>query len=241
MTQTTSTQGRSTLKECVCGKLFRVYPYQTKRGFGNYCSRACLFASPEYKEKVSKGTKGHRVNREAIGQGQRNLIASGKHNFNPSSQKNATLQKNTDSYKRKRSELARSLWQDPEYVLAQMNARQVKPNKVELRVQGILKKHLPEYEYNGDGRLGIVLAGCVPDYVNVNGQKKVIEIFGGYWHTERAKRWHQSELGRIMAYNSVGFDCLILWETDIRTKSEEDIVQEIEKFDSKEHLKVQVR
>jgi hypothetical protein len=230
------------LKRClVCGKEFKAPLYSVKKGLSIYCSRKCCFASTEYKEKISKKLKGHYVNREAISRGQKILIANGKHNFNSESQKNATLAKNTDSYKKKKRELTTKLWQDPEFVIAQVNARHLRPNKIELYLEDILNRHLPEYKYNGDGRLGVVLAGCVPDYVNVNGQKKVIEIFGTYWHDKGAKRWHQSELGRIMAYKSVGYEPLILWEKDIRTKSEDEIVQEIKDFNDKQHIKVKVR
>jgi len=235
----------SILKTCpVCGKEFKVAPYVIKNGFGIYCSQECQFLSPDFKQKMSIHSKGHTLNTVARGKirrGQERLIAAGTHNFNAESQKNATLAKNTASYKKKRSELTQNLWRDPEFVIAQMNARHLSPNKLELYVQDILTRRLPDYKYNGDGRLGVVLAGCVPDYVNVNGKKKVLEIFGTYWHGKGAKRWHQSELGRIMAYNSVGYDVLILKEEDIKTKSEDEIYQEIKEFDDRQHIKTKVR
>lgn len=123
-------------------------------------------------------------------------------------------------------------WKDPDYILKQLQARGTKPNKIERYLENILNSHLPDYKYNGDGRLGIVLAGLVPDFPNVNGKKQVIEVFGDYFHNPRKRelKWHQTELGRIMAYNSVGFDCLVIWEHELKELTEEEIVEKISNF-----------
>lgn len=112
------------------------------------------------------------------------------------------------------------LWKDPEYVLNQIRKRGVKPNKSEQSLMLLFEEYLPDFKYNGDGRLGVVLLGLVPDFVNVNGKKQVIEIFGEYFHSKQNKRlkWHQTEVGRIMAYNSLGYDCLIIWSKELRNK-----------------------
>jgi len=122
------------------------------------------------------------------------------------------------------------LWKDPDFVLKQLKANGARPNKLESYLEGILNNQLPDYKYNGDGRLGIVLAGLVPDFVNVNGKKQIIEVFGDYWHGLRKPKWHQTELGRIMAYNSVGFRCLVIWEHELKELTEEKIVEKISNF-----------
>jgi len=128
------------------------------------------------------------------------------------------------------SERFYKLWKDPEYVLKQLKARGARPNKLEQHFNDILNSHFPEYQYNGDGRLGIVLAGLVPDFPNVNGKKQIIEVFGDYWHRLKKSKWHQTELGRIMAYNSVGWDCLIIWEHELKELTEEQILDKIHQF-----------
>jgi len=129
-------------------------------------------------------------------------------------------------------ERTRKKWKDPEYVLKQLKARGAKPNKPERYLENILNNHFPEYQYNGDGRLGIVLAGLVPDFPNVNGKKQVIEVFGDYFHNPRKRKlkWHQTELGRIMAYNSVGFDCLVIWEHELKELTEGQIIEKVKSF-----------
>mgnify|MGYP001567707213 CR=1 FL=1 len=91
-----------------------------------------------------------------------------------------------------------------------------RPNKAETRLDGILRTHFPnEWEYTGDGR--VVLNGSVPDFTNKNGRKAVIELFGEFWHSQkRAKSWKDTELGKIMLYNSLGFDCLVIWEGELK-------------------------
>lgn len=61
------------------------------------------------------------------------------------------------------------------------------PNKTELRVQSLLDRLFPnEYKFVGNGEF--VLGGKCPDFMNVNGQKKLIEYDGAYHHREYRKR-----------------------------------------------------
>jgi hypothetical protein len=55
-----------------------------------------------------------------------------------------------------------------------------RPNKLETSVATYLDVAFPgEWRYNaGD----FILAGKVPDFINVNGRKAVLDIFGDYWH-----------------------------------------------------------
>lgn len=115
---------------------------------------------------------------------------------------------------------------------AQMIANGVNktPTIPEQKIIDIVSKHFPDFKYNGNGELAVVLAGMIPDFINTNGKKQVIEVFGDYYHGQLCKNWKDSELGKTMAYNSIGFDCLILWEHDIKSKKDEDIVATIEGF-----------
>ena len=106
-----------------------------------------------------------------------------------------------------------------------------RPTTPEQRVIEICQKHFPQFKYNGDYSLGITIGTFVPDFVNINGKKQVIEVFGDYWHSPQVRSdWKSSELGRIMAYNSLGFSCLVLWERDINSESEEELVSKIKAF-----------
>ena len=93
-------------------------------------------------------------------------------------------------------------------------------------------KNLPEFEYNGDGRLGVMIGGLIPDFVNVNGKKQVIELFGDYYHSPELVKndWRRSELGKLMIYNSLGWNCLIIWQHELKELTEAEVIAKIKTF-----------
>jgi len=95
---------------------------------------------------------------------------------------------------------------------------QLKPTKLELALSELLSE---EWKYVGDNE---VIIGCKnPDFINVNGQKKLIEVFGRYWHTE------EDESVRIKHFKQYGFKTLIIWEEELQNK--EDLLVKIEEFE----------
>jgi len=107
----------------------------------------------------------------------------------------------------------------------------LRPNKFESKILHLIKVACPnEYKYTGDASL--IINGLNPDFANVNGKKKLIEAFGDYFHNAN-DNWRRSELGRIMAYNSLGFDCLVIWEHDLRNKTDDELIKQIQLFNKK--------
>jgi G:T-mismatch repair DNA endonuclease (very short patch repair protein) len=131
----------------------------------------------------------------------------------------------------KRSEHCRDaikkLWQNADYKkmalirMAKACAMR-RPNKQEMRLSYILRHICPyEYRYNGDARHGMIFGGRIPDFVNVNGKKKVIELFGDWWHGERrtGRTKEQEELRCIKHYADFGYSCLIVWQSEFANNS----------------------
>lgn len=95
-----------------------------------------------------------------------------------------------------------------------MKAQKV-PTKPELRVINILNfmfGSLSPYVYSGCGenRYWIKLSNGKyrnPDFVSIF-HKKVIEVFGVYWHR------NDKEEDIINEYKKSGWDCIIFWEND---------------------------
>lgn len=115
---------------------------------------------------------------------------------------------NSPEVKKKSRQAAIKMWKDPEFVKKQMKSRSIKPNKAELNLNKFLHRILPnEYKFVGDGEF--ILAGKCPDFVNVNGQKKIIELYGNYWH--------KGETGqkRITLFRQYGYETLIIWENEL--------------------------
>jgi len=93
----------------------------------------------------------------------------------------------------------------------------VRPTKTEKTLNKILCKLLPkEYQYVGDGE--VIIGRRNPDFMNVNGQKKIIEMFGNYWHSRKftgmSKKEHRQE--RQKHFAKYGYKTLVVWEHELQ-------------------------
>jgi G:T-mismatch repair DNA endonuclease (very short patch repair protein) len=100
-------------------------------------------------------------------------------------------------------------WQNPEFVKKQMKARNVKQNKMEKKLENIINNAWSdEYKFVGHGE--VIIAGKCPDFININGQKKIIELFGDYWHQG------EDPQERIDIFKPYGYDTLVIWECELK-------------------------
>lgn len=96
-----------------------------------------------------------------------------------------------------------------------------RPNKAEGILQRILNTYFPnQWKYTGNGEVWIGIYN--PDFLNIDGRKAIIELFGDYWHSE------DSPESKVSYYNKYGFKSLIIWESEL--KEEKAIVQRITKL-----------
>lgn len=110
-------------------------------------------------------------------------------------------------------------------IRATLKASHKKPNKIEIQLQFLLDKILPgEYKFVGDGT--VVIGGKCPDFINTNGQKKIIELFGDYWHKD------ENPEDRISYLKQFGYDTLVIWEHEFHDEIEK-VIERILEF----HLK----
>jgi len=123
----------------------------------------------------------------------------------------------------KRSESHKQLWRNPEYATMKMKQYNAKPNNGEQTLLGILEEICPgQFKYNGDCSLGVVLNGYIPDFVNVNGKKQVVELFGEFWH----RRPGRGEVEKIKRYEEIGWHCLVIWCNELKdTQSLEEKIR----------------
>ena len=124
----------------------------------------------------------------------------------------------------KRPEISRRLWKEEEYQKKVAKALVLKPNKPETALLKLLKELFPgEYEFVGDFKFW--LDGRNPDFMNVNGKKKLIELFGDYWHR------NDDPKDRIKHYKKFGFDTLVIWECELNNKNK--LSNKLKKFHMK--------
>lgn len=103
------------------------------------------------------------------------------------------------------------------WVINWIKAAKMKPNNIELYIKEFLDFTYPnEWKYVGDG--SVVLNGFNPDFINANGEKKIIEIFGDYWHSERVKHRtkEEEEQLRCSRYAEYGYETLVIWENEVK-------------------------
>lgn len=108
-------------------------------------------------------------------------------------------------------------WANAEIAKRMIESWYRKPNKPEKWLNEFLQKILPgEYQINVNAEV-LILARKCPDFVNINGQKKIIEFNGGWWHGEertgRTKK--EEEQQRIDLFAQEGYQTLIIWETEL--------------------------
>ncbi|KKN79359.1 hypothetical protein LCGC14_0341410 [marine sediment metagenome] len=131
----------------------------------------------------------------------------------------------------KMSKTGKRLWRQPSHknklVSASLKAMSIHPNKPETIVLGLLNELFPnDWEFVGDGK--VVIEGKIPDFINTNGQKKIVEVFGTYWHGERARCYEETEEGRIALFKKYGYSTLIIWENEL--KDRDKVVDKIKEF-----------
>lgn len=80
-----------------------------------------------------------------------------------------------------------------------------------------LERNFPgEWAYNGQCQAGFVIGGKVPDFVNINGKKSVVDMFGNFYHSK------EEEVSRVEYFRKFGFSCVIVWESQVYIKEELD-------------------
>ena len=93
-----------------------------------------------------------------------------------------------------------------------------------LRCNLIQKTFPKEWKYVGDGK---VIIDCLnPDFINCNGKKLVIELFGDYWHSNEIA--HITEEERKKRFMKYGFDMLVIWESELTNLT--DVLGKIKNF-----------
>ena len=117
--------------------------------------------------------------------------------------------KNDPTYASRVSSKMKENWQDPEFALRMGIAQGVTPNKPEMKLMNILNELYPnEWKFTGD--YSFMINGKNPDFTNVNGQKKLIEMYGDYWHKGDKPQ------DRIDLFKPYGWDTLVIWEKELK-------------------------
>jgi very-short-patch-repair endonuclease len=163
--------------------------------------------------------------------------------------KKATGRITTEGVKKKHSLVSKELWKNKEYRKKQKEARTTpeylarrheigrdtilkkrpKPNNSEKLLKNLLHKNFPgEFRLNVKGKVSI--DGKIPDFVNINGRKALVELFGVHWHTTIKDRTRlEAVRERRKAFSRWGFKTFIVWEDELKRHSE-NVVKRLKDF-----------
>jgi len=130
-----------------------------------------------------------------------------------------------------RTETGRKIW----WIDKIMSKCGTKPNKAELFLDDLIHSVTNNYKYTGNGK--VVIEGKVPDWIDTNGQKKVINLNGLYWHLWKQQKNNPGLTKEIVetrekdVYERYGYDCLIIWEDELRETNINTLKEKIIDFD----------
>lgn len=97
------------------------------------------------------------------------------------------------------------------------------PNNLEKRIISICEEFSLPLEFTGDSPYP-GLAGYRPDFVSTDDSRKILEIYGDYWHAG------EDPQHRIDIFKKFDHDTLILWEREMMASSDEEIANRIINF-----------
>ena len=103
--------------------------------------------------------------------------------------------------------------------------QQTHRTKPELIFDEICKKNNLPFKYTGDGSFWI--HNINPDFVEVNGKKIAVEIFGDYWHSpllNKNLREDATLIYRKKTLKKYGWKLIVFWQTDLLRKDAEQFV-----------------
>ena len=210
-----------------CGKEFNRKLSAIKRGKNRFCSYSCA-----YKGRKRPNTSGENNPRWKGGPSKRICEICGK-----------TFERKYSAVKRGKgrfcSQQCYNEWQakDKQW---QEHMKQMRkeihqtPTKPERIFQEICKKNNLDFHYVGDGQLWIGKKRKLnPDFIEANGKKICIEIFGDYWHSPLLNRnmKEYSTLGyRKRHYQKYNWHSVFIWESDLlRKDAEQFVLNELQK------------
>lgn len=116
----------------------------------------------------------------------------------------------------------KELHNDPSFLLKIVMGIHRKPNKLELQFEEMLLKNNLPYKYVGDGQ--VIIGYWCPDYINTNNEKKLIELFGDYFHRG------ENPQNRINKFAKYGFETLVIWEHELKDDPA-TVIDKVIKFD----------
>lgn len=217
----------------VCERHFYVDP-QNKRN-RRFCSRECYFKDKvEIKECIYCHTKEPKSRMKGAYCSTECYL---RHRWENEKERQKLSIKRKKDWKENRDKLVKSMSEAAKrriqregldnFVQRIRKALEKRPTALEEAVLNLVEKHCLPFRYVGNG--DVIIGGRNPDFINVNGKKQVIEVFGNYWHDlfDVARRTEH--------YGQYGFQTLIIWEDEL--ENPDQVLAKIKAFERRRRWK----
>ena len=120
----------------------------------------------------------------------------------------------------------------PEIIKKYFKSIRKRPTLPEKIMMMFCKKYSLPFVYNRN-KASLIIGRRVPDFYNSKGKRQVIEIFGEIFHDSRKSfvniPFRRTEQGTKEHYQKAGFNCLIIWDYEIK-KDPQEVLQKIKAF-----------
>lgn len=241
---------RVTLICKICGKPYYIKPSHLKKYNSLTCSRKCdaIFKKTRYSGKCNPSWKGGGGIIACLNC-KKEMIVNKYYFFNKkfcSQQCKAEYQSKIGRVKvkcylcKKEISIPRNRLKSKPYIFCNKYCKGIymnrymlslikKPTKPEQKLIKLINKHNLPFKYVGNGKFWI--ENINPDFIDGNGKKICIEMFGDYWHNPFkliGLKWSATEKGRKEILAKYGWKCLIIWESEL--KNEKKVLNKIESF-----------
>ena len=199
----------------------------------------------ERKKKISQSLKGRKLSAEWLKKTSKTWFKKNNTPWNKGKEQSEETKKKISralkggkwvnkKYRNRMREITKRKWETEEFrekfIKGMEKATKISPNKIETKMIEIMKKNNFPFIFVGNGKFWIKdkKTSYNPDFLHKDkAQRKIIEIFGDYWHNQEHHR--KRDIERIRAYREKGFDVLIIWENQLK-KSVENVIKQINYF-----------
>ena len=203
-----SSEYRQHIREALLGK-----KHTSERVEANRLGQIKRFQRPEEREKAGRANRGNKMTRTP------EYIAKLRNN--------ARRRWANPEFKHRMSKILTEIANRPEVKANNLRRlriglnKHIKPNKPGTELLELLTIRFPnQWKYTGNW--DFMIGHRNPDFVNVNGQKQIIELFGVYWHSI-------FDIAKVTNfYKQYGFTTLIIWEDELSNTKK--LVSKIRKF-----------
>lgn len=114
-----------------------------------------------------------------------------------------------------------------------VHPRKSSPTSLEQKLITVIKDNKLVYDFVGNGQ--ITIGRLNPDFINTDGKKILIEIYGEPWHTDQVWPLRRNSVAnpkvREIIYGRYGFRTLSFWGEELRKIKSQEIVSRILAFE----------